>query len=578
MDARNRNLSEWFQLVDSGTLRLPRFQRFEAWDRSSVSMAVSTVISGLPIGAALILNVGDAEKFVSRPLASAPDTEARVTEHLLDGQQRLTALWRAFHGTYPYEDYFFVIGSESDGIDGNEVVRFERFMRRGSRYPLWCDQPTEVLARGFVPLPLLAPGNTDKANRWVREACPDDLQRAWELSGELSQLREKIAAFNLPYLALPTTTPKHVALDVFVKMNTNSVRLTMFDIVVAQLEEAAGASLHDLVETLTAAVPEVTFYTDPGQMVLNVQCLRERRQPGQQSYLALDLTRISPEWNELAASIKFATDVLAAERVYDRDRLPTQAVLPVVAALFKDLPSEPDDLGNARALIRYYLWRAFLTNRYESSASSRALADYLALSEALVRRLPLAEVSAPIFDETIYPLPTEGQLMRSGWPKKRFTLARGILALSLVGGGRDIADDESVSRASVLTREYHHIFPDSLLTEAGVDSDDSFTALNCLLITWRTNRKISNKSPLHYLEQRVANAHLGEQEVRDRLASHLVPWTELAAAGPYEDARSEIIDDFLRFREARAVLVAAEARARAGAGRVGASATSRTTS
>jgi len=33
MEARNRPLPEWFNRLKTGQLRLPRFQRFEAWDR-----------------------------------------------------------------------------------------------------------------------------------------------------------------------------------------------------------------------------------------------------------------------------------------------------------------------------------------------------------------------------------------------------------------------------------------------------------------------------------------------------------------------------------------------------------------
>jgi hypothetical protein len=58
-------------------------------------------------------------------------------------------------------------------------------------------------------------------------------------------LRLRFAEFNLPYLALPMETAPEVALNVFVKMNTRAVELTAFDILVAQVEEAAGQSLHD---------------------------------------------------------------------------------------------------------------------------------------------------------------------------------------------------------------------------------------------------------------------------------------------------------------------------------------------
>ena len=93
--ARDRKLSDWYERIRTGQLRLPRFQRFEAWDRGRVMGLLNTIIQNLPVGVTLLLEVGDKEKFVSRPVATVPGTGERVTEHLLDGQQRLTAFWRA---------------------------------------------------------------------------------------------------------------------------------------------------------------------------------------------------------------------------------------------------------------------------------------------------------------------------------------------------------------------------------------------------------------------------------------------------------------------------------------------------
>src|SRR5688500_17484930 len=100
MEARNRKLSEWYGKIKQAEIKLPRFQRFEAWDRWRIASLIQTVIRNLPLGITLILEVGEEEKFISRYLVTAPETGGRIHEHLLDGQQRLTALWRVFHNNY----------------------------------------------------------------------------------------------------------------------------------------------------------------------------------------------------------------------------------------------------------------------------------------------------------------------------------------------------------------------------------------------------------------------------------------------------------------------------------------------
>jgi hypothetical protein len=81
-------------------------------------------------------------------------------------------------------------------------------------------------------------------------------------------------------------------------------------------------------------------------------------------------------------------------------------------------------------------------------------------------------------------------------------------------------------------------------------------ALNCALITWSTNRTISSKPPLQYLEERTSKADFGESEIRSRLASHIVPYTELASAGPYGEFDAErVAKDYDRFLWARAEMM-----------------------
>ena len=555
MEARDRLLGTWFGRVSTGQLRLPRFQRFEAWSHNEVSSLLEAVLRGLPAGAALILEVGDEERFNSRPIIGAPPPIERVTEHLLDGQQRMTALFRAFNDDYENRTYFVAFEKEDDGREETVVVGQARWRRDGNeaRYPLWADSPTELHKRGLIPIRLLRPGDIrSEIIEWC-DAATDDVGASRELEGRISQLRETVATYNIPFLALPPATPKDVALDVFIKLNTSSVKLTPFDIVVAQLEEARGASLHELVDELNAAVPGVRRYRDITEFVLDVAALREDRPPTQSSYFKLDLANVDASWTDVIAGLRFTVAFLEDERIFDGDRLPTVSVLPVLAALHQEIPDGLDAAGNARALVRAYLWRAFTTSRYEQSSATRSLQDL----RGLRKELSSGQRSAPIFDEELHPLPSHDEIVRAGWPKKKEVLARGILAASIRAGGEDLADGSVATSFNLANREYHHLFPDALLTGPGqLDSNMSFRAVNCALITWKTNRKISAKEPLTYLRERAELSAMGEDEIRRRLLTHLIPYQALAEAGGYREAGPDAIaSDYDRFRQARAELV-----------------------
>jgi hypothetical protein len=562
VEAHNRSLPVWFTHIETGLVRLPRFQRFESWGQSTIANLLETVLQGLPAGATLVLNVGDAEKFVSRPVVGAPDLSSKPHEQLLDGQQRVTALWRSFHDDYDDRTYF-VWFEDEDGKREPRVYGQGRWSTNGSRRPVWADDPRGTHSRGYIPLSLLRPGEmATEIEAWCRAATAgesaDDPEAPFKLMLVINELRQRVATYNIPYLALEATTPKDVALDVFVKMNTSYVKLTPFDIIVAQFEGVTGESLHDLVAQLTSEAPAVPLYIEPSDLVLEIAALRADRPPTQASYLALELGKLAEDWEEIVAGAAFAVRFLEEERIFDRDRLPTIAVVRILAALHEHV-GPLDNLGNARRLLRKFLWRAFFTARYEAAASTASLQDFRALRDVLTGTA--SEDDVPLFNEDDYPLPGVAELKQAGWPKGSDSLARAILDVTIRAGAHDLADDGVATREQIVKREYHHLFPASLLEkEAQLGQREVYRALNCALITWNTNRNIAAKEPIRYLRERVERANLGEDEIRRRLASHYIPYDALAV-GNYGDIadpnarREKLKTDYERFLDDRAQLL-----------------------
>lgn len=549
MEARNRDLKKWFSKIESGEILLPRFQRHEAWGHREITSLLESVLRGLPTGAALTLEIGDEKPFITRPLVGAPDPTERVTEYLLDGQQRLTALWRSLHDDY--QDRVYLVGSEAgeQGEAAQIVVKGESvYTKNGEPYPLWLQSPAECWKRGWIPIGLCRPGvAADDIRNWAKDAAENE-DDAWSIADTINQHSASVSTFNVPFLSLPVDTPRETALEVFINMNTSSVTLSPYDIVVAQYEAANNESLHDQVDELKAAVPRLASYREATNLLLDVAALRENRTPSQASYHRLDLEQLSEGFDDIIKGVAFAIDVLEAESIFDSERLPTVAVIPVLGALEPHVPLGGDARGNAMALIRSYLWRAFTTSRYESSAGTRALQDLRGLIDAL----DTGSNSAPIFDEELFHIPQADELLKAGWPKSRQTLARAILCASLRRGAFDLADGDRATATNMVSREYHHLFPDAFLSKLGeLDSSRIYRALNCSLITWRTNRTIGAKPPLTYLMERVEQASLGEDEIRRRLESHLIPWDEFAQA-----SEEDVADSYDRFLYARAELVA----------------------
>ena len=575
MEARNRKLVDWYGKIKRGEIKLPRFQRFEAWDRHRISSLFQTIIHDLPLGITLVLEV-DKEKFVSRFLETAPTDSDRVLEHLLDGQQRLTALWRTLYNNYEWETYFVYVKEfdeykyDEEREDLSVFFRGRYYKNKGVRYPLWCDDPFQCLKRGLIPTNLLKPEDIqEEIDKWIKDATdelrPKDdieqlelfLEKKKRISDKIKDIRSVIANYNLPYLSLPSQTDKSVALNVFINMNTNSKPLSTYDIIVAEVESVMGQSLHDLQDALDAEYPTLSKYSELSDLILTTSALLQNALPNQRGAWDMDKRVLVENWDIMKQGLGRMAEFLKNEGIYDRQRLPTNAVLAVISALYSSIPESGDKRGKDELLLKKYLWHSFFTDRYENSAASNAYADFVALRKVIQQAKKedgsvFMAHDVPIFKD--HKLVEIEELLTAEWPKRATIRGRAILAVVCRLGALDFATGQPLDASNINQRHYHHVFPDALLKEADINS---FLALNCSLIMDKTNISIGRKDPLQYMKDRYE--WTTEEVVRQRLQSHLIPVDELANGG-YEGLTEEqktekLKNDFKNFIQKRAVLV-----------------------
>ncbi len=581
--AQDRKISQWFEKVNNGEIKLPRFQRHQAWDKNRICSLLDTVIQNLPLGITLILNV-DKEQFISRYIATAPETQSRVTEHLLDGQQRITALWRTLNNNYDWDQYFLYIGKYDkyyEDTDPSEVYIYckGRWVdNKGRMKPLWVDSPEKTFLRGLIPMNLFRPGDiNEEIENWVKQALlqykpkkgEDDyenslfnwMQSKQTLLNDIRDVRETVTHYNLPYLELPSNTSKDTALQVFINMNTNSKPLSQYDIIRAEIEGATGKSLDDLENHLTEQNPYIIHYERISYLILATSALIQNKLPNQRGMWDMDKELMVDNWSAMETGLRKMTEFLENQGIYDRQRLPTNAVLAVIAALFKHEPKNVDEKGVFNKLLKKYLWSSFFTDRYENSAANHAYNDYMTLQNIIRGERKdnsklFDEQDVPVLNRDKHPIADIDELIKAGWPKRESIRARGIMAVFYYLGALDFADGSKLNRNQLLKskRHYHHIYPDSLIKHLNVEPN---LALNCALISDKTNLNISNKEPLEYLKERYS--WMDEDTVNARLRSHLIPIQELANGGykglNNEEKNNKLKKDYNEFLQKRALYV-----------------------
>ena len=291
----------------------------------------------------------------------------------------------------------------------------------------------------MIPTQLLRPEDIqEEIDQWIAQATnsrrPVDLDEleAWfnwkkDVSDKIMHLRSTIRNYNLPHLSLPSWTPKDVALDVFINMNTNSKPLSQYDIIVAEVESVLGQSLPDRQRQMLEDYPALGRYGDLSRLILHTSALFQDKPPNQRGALEMDKTLMMNQWDKMAYGLNQMANLLAGEGVFDEQRLPTNAVLWVIAALYSAIPEAGDRRGWCERLLRKYMWRAFLTDRYESSAPTNAYADYVALRAVLLGEK--GEEAVPIFDGQEYETAKAGQFAAAAWPKNTTILGRAALAI-----------------------------------------------------------------------------------------------------------------------------------------------------
>lgn len=562
MEARSKTIEAWFSMIEQGQVKLPRFQRHEAWRPHQIAGLFENILRSpsLPVGVLLVLEVGDKELFHSRPIVGAPKSDARPSMHILDGQQRMTALWRSL--TDSYEDLKVFVRlvpsinmGETDTVseddeDGGDLIEIEkRWTHKDIRRPVWADQDVECINRGLAPISIFRPGGIGEDSF---KAWRDRLRAGGAFTDEIgdlaSELRKRVLGYTLPFLSLPVGTSRETALEVFINMNTSASPLKDYDIVVAQVEEGVGESLHDKVESLLRSAPAAKDYGRIEDILLAMTALLLDKPPIKKTYLEEDFGKgLASVWPKVVAGIERGLQFLSDEALFNEKTLPSDVAVYLTCALWAAASNlKLDQEGNARQIIRKALWRACFTHRYGKTSATRAYADFKALKGMIDGTTPNA--TCELFDTAGFRLPDLEEIKVAGWPGRKDRLPRAILATSLRRKAQDFADGTPIGRNNIAARELDHLYSCGYLA---VERDDPLAnrALNCALITGLTNRNKSAAAPSDYVAKRAKAANLGEETVRWRLATHLIPYAALVS------------DNYEAFLEARAKLIEMDMRA-----------------
>jgi hypothetical protein len=549
------SLSTLVGRLREGRFVIPDFQREFEWEPWDISSLMRSIFSDYYIGS-LLLWKGTEDNYAN--LACEPLYGHQGNGHaehiVLDGQQRLTAMYYAFMAPavdHPkrknrflyfinverftaeaYDDAFpYDWTRRGEKLLKNEAEQYERHMfplavigQSGWALPNWVQgyerhwQTREEEARGA--------GDDASAATATRNT-----ENARSFGEHLKGITEQ---YQIAYIELDRDLAIDKVCDIFTQINSRGIRLDVFDLINALLKPKGLQLKHlwreaaprlDFVETERMNVyllqvmsilrqaycsPKYLYYLLPGQP----KTVRDADGSLRQEILVPDIAGFKACWNGAVEALQKAIELLRHPQEFgaiSSQYLPYVSILPVFAALnatIREIP--PNQQLDARRKLHHWYWASVFTNRYSGSVESTSARDYLdikawfeddAAEPALIPEFKTRFKSLELRRET----------------KRGTSVYNGIFNLLVLHGARDWMTGTVPQHGDL---DDHHIVPKSW-GKAQKLGNAVDSILNRTPLMADTNRKvIRSRLPNEYLPELVTEN--GEAMVRGTLESHFI--------------------------------------------------------
>ena len=370
----NENLVDLVGGIADGTIALPAFQRDYDWGPSDAKSMLATVMMGWPAGNLLMLRDG-ASMLEARAFEGGPEPASATRYLVLDGQQRLTALFQAVYNRGPYVYALHARARTADSVEALEdcVSVFPR--------DRWDRHRERELSRVDL-LPFEAVKDASSFSNWLNRrdetltsAEGEEVALVWE---ELYQrFLHQLADYQLPVTAIDSRSAEDDIARIFERVNRTGLKLGAFDLAVARVY-TSDWDLREQWEQAILSAPILGEYLgEDGLAVLQAISLREVGGVRQSEVLRLDRRITREHWpaavEGMVAAITFMRDDLG---VLCPEWTPYKSMYVLFAALAIDGALAP----YARELMRWFFSRTF-SLRFDAAANTRVVEDYELLTK-----------------------------------------------------------------------------------------------------------------------------------------------------------------------------------------------------
>jgi len=518
-DTNPKSLKELLSQIDKGEAALPEFQRNFVWKPSAIEELIESVANNFPAGSLLRLQNEATPMFACRAFEGAPGLGTSTPKYLvLDGQQRLTSLYRACYGKSEFR-FFIRLQPLIDrkNFESEEDVLF--YERAESRRAKELAKP-EVQERELIfPLEVLF-GGMGFIGWMVTVAAKPNSPAAAQRQTDLLQVHadwiKTIEDYQFPVVTLSESNTVEAVCTIFETLNRTGEKLTVFDLLTARFWPV-GVRLRDLRDKAVKDYPRLEEFAVDPYYLLQVVSLLSRQAPSckRGDVLRLSHDDITDYWDDACAAMDAALNLVRDDcGVLTLKWLPyTTMLVPFAAALARTKATTGPQLLNRAQKIKRWFWCSVFNQSYEKAPVSQSAKDF----NELVKWIEGG--SEP---ESVRNFNWKQGDLRQITPRQ-IGLYRGVMALILSQGTRDFYSGSTLTSTLINTGKVddHHIFPRAFLEQNNLATkEETDCVLNRTLIDTKTNQQISDKAPSIYMSQIMQSANGGEAAILD---SHQIP-------------------------------------------------------
>jgi hypothetical protein len=553
-EPEKRELGEIAQLVETGQLAIPLFQRDFVWTTKDIADLFESILRGYFIGSILLWTVNGEPDLQIDPIhgTGLSQSDLRPRYLILDGQQRISSVYYAtnapnlplWNTTRPY--VFF--------IDLKKLLMFEELTESSNLVVHLARATAErrglmshegQFSRWYFPIFEFKDYNEwlDDFEAFLRARVDSEQhEQLWQLKKRLRDyLKQVWERFEVPMIKLPQDMSLADVAKIFEKLNSTGIVLTVFDLLNARMVKHQIMLRHMWDEIRASGTfPLIRAFSEDNDRfpvhVLQTLALIRDKQTKSEELLKLSPDGFQSDWNRACIAVERALKKAASMRdgfgVISSKWLPYSPMIPMLAFLLDRIETRTDKPACISKVNMWY-WCSIMTHAYSGSTDAQLTQDSKQMLEWFDNETKIPETVLEAKDEL-------KKLNLKRMTKTSDAVYKAAMCLVALRGGRDF---RNVSMLEFNTLDDHHIFPQSKAGE--FQAGDLINSIaNRTLIDKDTNEKyIRNSRPSDYLTKIMKEQSISEDDMRKRLESHLI------SHAAYDYMLRNDFDGFLAERE-----------------------------